>query len=136
MCLFGSMESICVLFNIYLFNFEKKGIFLPKLNLLGFKNFFLKKLWATRKSVSYIYFSSYGSSIHYPLNKLKLWDNYVHFILKCKLIPDIRVINRFLLKNIFLKMFQDLSLWFEIEKMINSSLIGFANEFIVRIYNL
>lgn len=125
------------LFNYYLVNLKKSFSFLVrshKSNLLRFKNFFLKKFWIAREIFFCANFSLFMQSIHYPLNSLKLWDSYVPFIIKCRLIPDMQIVNRFFLKNIFFKIFQDVDLWSEIEKMINSNLVGFTNEFIVWVY--
>lgn len=132
--MFGSLESIILIFNAYLFNLKKGFPFSlnsSKFDSFNFKNFFLKKLWTSRNRFSSINFSLYGSTIHYPLKMLKVWNNPVRFIFKCKLFPIIQSINRLSLKNVFLKTFDDLDLWFEIEKMIDSNLVGFTNEFIV-----
>nr|YP_009145368.1 maturase [Cryptoglena skujai]AKL38993.1 maturase [Cryptoglena skujai] len=127
--------NFSLIYNAYLFNLRKNFSFpfkSPKSSSLSFKNFFLKKFLTSRNSFFSPNFIIYGTSVHYQLKSLKLWNNPIHFILKCKLLPDIACVNKFFLKNIFLKIFDDVDLWFEIEKMMDSNLIGFTNEFIYR----
>lgn len=103
-------------------------------DVLSFKNFFLKKTWNTKSNFLPNNLLLCYATVHYPLNLVKYWDPSIHFILKCKLITDMQLMHKSFLRNIFLKNINDIDLWFEIEKMINSNLIGFADEFVVRVY--
>lgn len=80
------------------------------------------------KSINFFY-------VHFILDTMKSWSLNLKFILKCSMFSNFFFISKSRLKNIFLKVLNDLLIWKEIEKMIDSGLISFDKNCIYRSFS-
>lgn len=70
------------------------------------------------------------SRVDLILDNISLWDTRVNFVLKCEFLQGFLSLNLNRLKNIFFKLINDVRVWNEIEKMINSNFVSFSKDYI------
>lgn len=95
---------------------------------LKVSNYFIKKVWGTRKIFCFqgSNFQKTFGSIHSFIKFVKSWDVNVCFFVTGKVICPFSQRNLNHLRNIFIKVFAEEKLWFEIEKMFNLGILNMS----------
>lgn len=89
-------------------------------------NIYFRKIGLTKKVSNSIFLKSFDFSfINFLIQELRFWKFPLQYFLKCTLFHSFFSINKFRLKNIFLRVLNDSNIWYEINKMIDFGLISF-----------
>ena len=118
--------------------FEFNFVVFPILNYQNFlkESLYIKTSYKNQLRFNSIYFKSINYSfVHQVVEKVKLWNVFLHYILKSTLFCSFFVLTKLRLKNIFLKVLNDLVIWQQIEKMIDFGLVSFEKKYIFRSFS-
>lgn len=83
-----------------------------KYDLVSWNSLVLNKFWRNKSLIKskFIKFNNF-SSIHNIILVVKNWNANINFFLKARIYRSFSFINKFRLKNIFLKTVRDIKIW-------------------------